>query len=248
MKQVYLLLITVFCLGIILNAQTPYSFINIASDSQVSTKGISANNVWLGAQIGYKLSGPGDFSDNLLVSGRLLYNIDINTTKFKLPVMGDISALRDAASTGNIDSLTAKAQDLLLSTQGINVGLYPFYEAYKNTYFSFTIHGSLTYKLNAFKVDDETINLDQGRFSAGMETSIGKRNDDKYPLTISVTPVLTFFSKNRYKMIFGEEKSSLLSLEITGIVPIGSGFGLLIESVIAKDNAPAVRTGIVFSK
>lgn len=252
MRQILKLAICILILlsGYRNNAQTPMSFAN-AGLSKTGEKGISANNFWLGAQVGYKFGSSDGFADNLLVSGRLLYDVDLGASKFHLPVMGNISSLRDVFTSSpktSEDTIKAKVQDLMISAQGINVGLYPYYIAYSNEYFQFTLHGSATWKLNAFKdKKDETQYLDQGRFSLGIEASIGKSGNGKYPLTVSVTPTYTFFDAEKYEKIFGENKRSITSLEITGVVPVGNGVGLLIESIVASKPFSAFRAGIIIA-
>jgi hypothetical protein len=227
--------------------QTPSAMIN---NKGVRNAGVSAKNPWLGGQIGYKFGGSGEFADNLLTSARLMYPIDIGTKNFQLPVMGNFSQLRDNLSDKlSIDEKNeARLQDLLTSTQGLNIGLYPYYAFPEKTYFSFNIHGCFVYKLNSFKdVSSNPVYMNQGRFSIGFEANIGKINIDKgqYPFTISIAPTLTTFSKNDYMAVFGSTKSNIGSLEITSILPIGRGVGVLFEAVLS--NASTFRTGLLFT-
>jgi hypothetical protein len=229
------------------SAQTP----NILMNNKGRTnKAISARNPWLGGQVGYKFGGSGEFADNLIASARLMYDIDLGFKRFQLPIMGNFSQLRDNLSEklSVDDKNEARIQDIITSTQGLNLGLYPYFVVSEKQYFAFLIHGAAAYKINSFK--DESANavyLQQGRFSLGIEANIGKYNTEqgRYPWTISIAPALTVFSSEDYRSIFGADKSSLTSLEITSVIPIGKGIGFLLESVISKESA--FRTGLLFS-
>jgi hypothetical protein len=180
-----------------------------------------------------------------------LYDIDLGTEKFKLPVMGNISTLRDAFSNEkdpDKDTLQARAQELMLSTQGVNVGLYPYYFLAQEDKFKLVLHGSAAWKLNMFKTkEDKNEYLDQGRFSLGLEATLGSTAGDQAPLVVSITPTLTLFNADKYKLIFGESKSSITSLEITGVLPVGTGIGVLFETIVAKKPYSAFRVGLVFA-
>lgn len=228
-------------------AQTPNALIN---NKGTVNKAISAKNPWLGGQVGYKFGGSGEFADNLIASARLMYEIDLGSKKFVLPVMGNLSQLRDNLSENlTVDEKEiARNQDILTSTQGLNVGLYPYYLIFEKAYFSLLAHGTLAFKLNSFTdVQSNPVYLQQGRFSLGIEAYIGKKDPTtgKYPWTISIAPVTTVFSNMDYKAIFGTERSSLTSLEITSVLPIGKGVGFLLEGVISNNSV--IRTGLLFS-
>ncbi len=229
------------------NAQTPTAMVN--NKGNVS-KALAAKNPWLGGEVGYKFGGSGEFADNLIASARVMYEIEFDSKKFALPVMGNLSQLRDNLSENlTIDEKeSARIQDILTSTQGLNIGLYPYRMIVEKQYFSLLAHGAIVYKLNSFKdMQENPMYFQQGRFSLGIEAYIGKfdTNNGKYPLTISVAPVATFFNSNDYKAIFGIERSLLISLEVTSVVPIGKGVGFLLEGVFSDKSV--VRTGLLFS-
>jgi len=234
------------------NAQTPFSTENVsrsADKSQPTTQGISAANPWLGAQVAYKFGGTDEIADNLIVSARLLYEIDFGTSKFRLPVMGNISDLTatTAVDASSAEQLAQKAQALVMSATGARVGLYPYYVAYKSDVASVVFHGEAAWKLNALEDPTKTLQyLQQLRFSGGIEFGLGKTDGDRLPLTVSVTPTVTVFSAKDYAKIFGEEKSRVSGLEITGVIPVAQGVGFLLEGVLAKD-ANALRAGLVLA-
>lgn len=233
-------------------AQSVKTTKNNGTIANTSSAGIGANNPWFGGQIGYKFAGSDDFSDNLLVSARLLNEIKLSKTdtRFHLPVMGNISQIKDNLNNTNLsdDEKKSGISSLLMSTSGVNVGLYPYYEITRDDFFSITLHGVIAYKLNSFDLGNDNVQyLNQGRFSVGLETSIGETSakTGRNPLTLSIAPTVTVFDKNIYNTVFKESRSNLNSLEITGVLPVGRGFGLLVESIIAKSTS--FRAGILIS-
>jgi hypothetical protein len=162
--------------------------------------------------------------------------------------MGNISKLKESISNATSqDELKSAVQEITMSTSGVNVGLYPYWVLSETKYFSFTLHGAAVYKLNSFQVASKDVQyLNQGRFSLGFEMGIGgKAANGRNPMTLSVAPATTVFSKTAYSTVFSENKSSISSLEITGVVPVGRGFGLLLESVVSKTSI--FRAGILIS-
>src|SRR5687767_4785061 len=90
------LVVTVWAAVFAANAQTPFATQNVGSSSaerSLTLSGPSAGSPWIGGQIAYKFGGSSEFADNLLVAARLLYDIDVGSEKFHLPVMGNISDL-----------------------------------------------------------------------------------------------------------------------------------------------------------
>jgi len=242
-------LIVMICFVLCLNSysQTPSSMMNNVG---LKNAGMAARNPWLGGQIGYKFGGSDEFADNLIASARLMYEIDLSSKKFQLPIMGNVSQLRDNLDLDLDDDIKdeARIQDLITSTQGVNLGLYPYYIWKQKNTLALIIHGVAAYKINAFKESEEsTIYFQQGRFSVGVEAQIGKYDNSKgqYPWTISLAPTLTIFKKSDYTAIFGNEKSSISSLEITSVLPIGRGMGFLLEAIISDKSI--IRTGLLLS-
>ena len=248
MKRYFLFSVLFFC-TLVLNAQSPTSFTNTAGQKIVAA-GMSANNPWVGAQIGYKIGESDDFSDHLLVSGRFLWEIPFEGAKnFHLPVMGNLAQLKnDISKKLTVDTVKAKIEQALLSTQGIQVGLYPYYIIHNETNFSLTLHGVLSWKVNGFKDDSNgTTYMHQGKFSLGAEIALGATKGGRNQLVVSVAPTIAFFNKNDYNAVFGKEKSSLFSTEITGVVPLGEGLGLLVESILAQESYSVFRVGIILA-
>jgi hypothetical protein len=236
----------------------------VGNDAEPKAGGLAANNPWLGSQVAYRFGGGDEFSDNLLVSARLLYEINLGSSKFALPVMGNVSPITQGLRDGlDEDALKQKAAELLQSSQGITVGLFPYY-VMEHDRLLLTFHSVAAWRLNAFGdtatagegeaetgAGEEPVYLHQGRFALGAEVLIGKRDDGSAPLTVSVSPTLAVFSADQFQRAFGERKSSLFSLELTGIVPIGKGVGVLFEGIIGSEigseSRNAFRVGLLLT-
>jgi hypothetical protein len=235
--------------------QTPASTMNLGLPNGASNeRGMSAANLWSGAQIIYKFKGSGDLADNLLVGARLLYEINLSDDekdqRFYLPVMGNISDLTAAVTAGatDLEQLDQKGTELLMSSTGATVGLYPYYKIYKGSAASIIVHGVAAWKLNGFPAESgDTTYLSQGRFSIGVEAGIGKTDKGRLPLTVSIAPVLTVVGSGAYQQIFGETKNTIPSLEITGVIPVGQGIGFMIEGVSASHGRSSLRAGLVLA-
>ena len=232
--------------------QTPSSVMSNGGKFKQEAEGASGFNPWLGAQLVHNFEGTGDFTDNLVITGRLLYELNTSSQKFKIPVMGNISDLKSELLTDK-EKLDNALSEIVIGDQGLNIGIYPYYvvDDYADDDFYFIIHGSAGWKLNGFQVDTTTTNyLNTGRFSAGIEIGYGLLNEatgDK-PITLSLTPVYSIFDKAQYNEVFGEEKGSLFSFEITGIIPISkTGIGIMLQSVISPDTDNTFRAGIILT-
>ena len=250
--KIKLSFIFIFFAGTILMSQTPTSFMNNGGKFNNKAEGASAFNPWVGAQLLNNFEGTGDFVDNLIVSARVLYEVKTNSTSFKIPVMGNISELKSDLLT-DTEKTKEAINKIILGDQGLNFGIYPYYilNDYDDDDFYLIAHGSLGYKLNGFQLDSTTTEyLNSGRISAGLEVGYGLLNEvtgDK-PITLSLTPVITFFDKEQYQTIFEENLGSIFSFEITGIIPISStGVGIMIEKVFANEGNNPIRVGVIFT-
>lgn len=229
-------------------AQTPTAFKNTKG---IDNKGMSAKNPWIGGQIGYRFAkSNAEFADNFSPAARILQDLDLGTKSFQMPIMGNFGQLRDNSSDSVLSDQSKQARyaDLVSSTQGINVGLHPYYTLKADTFFSSIIHGSLEYRLNSFKDTVQSVAyLHQAKVRLGVEVHLGKYSTEKgrYPLTFDISPTISFFDSRIYRSIFRDNESTAVALELTGIVPIGKGLGFLIEGIISKQNQ--LRIGFIFA-
>lgn len=232
--------------------QTVTSFMNNGGKLNKAAEGASGFNPWLGAQLVHSFEGTGDFADNIVITGRLLYELKTSSKKFKVPVMGNISDLKSEL-LNDAKKLESALTNIVIGDDGLNVGIYPYFiiNDYAGDDFYLLAHGSASLKMNGFQIDSTQTNyLNTGRFSAGLEMGYGlfdKKSGDR-PITLSVTPVFSFFDKEEYNDVFGEERNSIVSLEFTGIIPISkTGIGLMIQSVVSGNTNNVFRAGIILS-
>jgi len=256
MKKIALTLLSGCLITFSAFSQTASSVLSMSRTNtlklQESAAGSSGFNPWLGAQLLLNVAGTGDVSDNLIVSGRLLYQLKTTSKKFKIPIMGNISNLTSDLENKKADEIEQSVNEIVMSDKGLNIGLYPYYilVPYDRDFYLLA-HGSLNWKLNGFKLTDSTSNyLNIGRFSAGFEIGYGTLDNitgDK-PLTISITPTLSLFDKTKYKEIFGIDKSMVLGLELTGIIPISkTGIAVVLDGIFSKGTDAAFRVGFILS-
>ena len=251
MIRMLVLLITLVPVG--LRGQSPAAMKN-AAGQELEGFG-AANNPWLGAQLSYGFGGSSEVADNFLVSARVLYDLLDGLGSgggeggFFLPVVGNLAPLLERVSPGqdSASQIDQRAQELMTGSAGLNVGVHPYWVPVVRQALRVTVHGGAAYKLNALRdAADDLVYLHQGRFALGAEFAVGRRTGGRLPLTLSVTPVLTVFGQNDYQQVFGTARGSLLALESTAVVPVGRGFGILLEGVLAQESRSTFRAGFVF--
>lgn len=203
MKKIILGLLMV--LGIVCVAQTPYAVLNSVSTPSIMTKEVSADNVWIGAKLTGTLGGNDDFSDALVLNGKILYNADFKA--FKLPIISNISF---NFSDGSLDGF-------ILGDKGISIGVYPYRVVKDGSDFKIVLHGGLAYKL--LPKDNNTITPQQTKIFGGFEVA-KKLKEDSYPFTLSITPAY---------LINNIEKKNFMAIEATTILPVSGGLGVLAE-------------------
>mgnify|MGYP003599144981 FL=1 len=205
MKKI-LLLLSFALSGWIMYGQTAYSVFNSVSSKDIQLQEVSANNVWIGAKLTGQLGANDDFSDAIVVNGRVLYNADFKS--FKLPIISNVSL--NFSDIGDIEGF-------LVGDKGISIGLYPYRVVKSGSDFNIVLHGGLAYKL--IPKDKLSITPKQTKIFAGFEVA-KKVKEDSYPLTFSVSPAY---------LINNLERSNFMAIEATGIVPVSGGLGLLVE-------------------
>jgi hypothetical protein len=231
--------------------QTPFGSMNAGGAAAPEALGAAANNPWLGSQVAAKIGDSDDLADVFLVSARTFYDIDVGFERFHLPVMANLSPLSQSLPD-SASELREQMEDLALSTQGVNIGLYPFMEFALSDFLLITPHGAAAYRLNSFQPPaqgdgdaTEKVYLHQFRTSLGVEAALGARSDGDAVLTLSVAPTLSFFSAEKHRQLFGYDESRFAALEITAILPLGDGFGFLAEYVDGEGSVNLFRVGLI---
>jgi hypothetical protein len=180
--------------------------------------------------------------------------------KFHLPVVSNFGG--DIGPDSGKDAIDQHVKELLASASGVTAGLFPYYEATHSDNLMLTLHGLFAWRYNSFKplaassgtgddakedADADLVPLHQVKSGIGLEAVIGDRSDGKGGLTVSVTPVLTWFTdKAAYKSVFGEERSHLGGVEVVGIIPVSDkGVGVVLEGVAAQGGKRSFRAGLM---
>jgi hypothetical protein len=219
-KNYLLLVASLLCLS--LQAQSPFvtQSLNSGPEGGTTLKSASYANKWIGAKLGGTIAGGGDLSDNILLSGRIVYNIE--GKGFNLPIVSSVN-FGDAKSGG-----------FTFGDKGISVGIYPYKQIAKTASLTTVIHGGVAYK---FQPGEAGIVPQQTRIFAGLEFAHFV-SPESYPLTLSITPLYT---------INNMSLGNIFALETTAVVPISGGLGVLAEltNPFQKASTSIFKMGII---
>jgi len=201
-------------------AQTPFSMIASHPQGPASLSATSMDNPWVGAKLLYNVAG--DVSNSFLLSGRAMYVID----------KGDTWAIPAIANVGisNIDSLDEDS--------GVSIGVYPWKTIMRQYMKVINIHGAINYHIAQLTDAGSMTDL---RIMAGIEAAFYPKNGGM-PATISAGP--------EYIINTGGSLPNTFGIQITGVLPIATGLGLLVESdiPITKSTPSAgVKIGVILN-
>jgi|GEM_PF-2941156 len=213
------------CVVVFATAQTPFQTVN-SRKSGLQASQASANNPWIGAKLSYSFDDNQDLSDNFLLNGRLLYSLSDPEAKWQFPIISNVSL----SLTG--DNSILDIADLLTSEKGITAGLYPYTVLKSTGSTTWVLHGAGVYRILP-KADSS---FQQVRILAGVEVAHALK-EGGIPATVSLTPVYHF----------NNQSDNFLSLELTGVLPVAEGMGLLLEYVrpFNSNASPVFRAGII---
>lgn len=189
-------------------AQTPFDMVSSHANEQTSALSASSlNNPWVGAKLGYNVSG--DVSESFLLSARVMY-VPYAGDRFAFPVVGNVG-LNNADST-NADN-------------GVSIGVFPYYSLSAEGDFKLLLHGGLNYHILTKADAGEASEF---RILAGLEAALyGK--DGGPPTTLSIAPEAVINT--------GPVNDTQWGLDITGVLPVAKGLGLLAEGWVPfQDN------------
>lgn len=218
---------SVFLLGLMLSialtAQTPFSVVNSHGTTyQEYSKSASLANPWIGAKVSKNFNENLPIDQSFLLSAKVLY-APLSGPGWSIPVVTTVGI-------GNSDIFNPDA--------GINLGVYPYYNLSKQSSFQFVVHGALAYKVIESGVPEEADNPEQFKVSAGFEAILSPP-DGGAPTTLSIAPTY----------MFNNISDDAGGLEITGVLPIATGLGILAESYIpfkeVNSYAGNFRLGII---
>ena len=204
----------------IATAQTPFSMVSSANQKNQPAK-ISANslnNPWVGAKLAYNLAA--DVSNSFILSGRVMYSID-EGDKYAIPLIANVGF-------NNADSLD--------DDNGVSIGVYPWYIISQKNKSTILLHGGLNYHV-ADRM--EAGYLTEVTMLAGIEAALYPKNGGA-PATISAGP--------EYIINTGGAIDNQFAINITGVVPIANGLGLLVESdipLIKSQLSTGLKIGVI---
>jgi hypothetical protein len=213
----------------------------------------AANNEWFqaGAQLGYRIDGNANFEEDLIASGRVVlqqYSYPGMSPNIGFPVIGNVSKLTPGLTKDSVSSLV---QRMMNTAEGLNIGLYPYWEFRPrgNGWARATMFGSAVYKANAGRdrVDSSAVTVNQGRISVGVGTDLFVAG--KMPLTLSAELSGTFFDGRAFRRITATDRefNRFLTLELTGIAPLGESFGFLGQFAAPTEGKRMFRVGLIYT-
>lgn len=220
---------------------------------EVATVGVSAStrNYWVGAKVGYNLLGDSD--DNSFVgSAAIEINLLDNLPRRHLfGVIGNLGNFQFTQSEDNKDDIQKLAQ----SVNGISLGLgythesnkIPLTNHYNNPHLYFRQFARMGVRYNSFKdvgEANETVNFAQFVVNGGVELELyGFKNGGALSLSSGVS--LYLFDNSLYEQLFEEEKSSLLTVDVTLTLPLSKSLGLFTNGTFARNSSPIFVLGLV---
>lgn len=214
------LLIPLFLISLTISAQTPFSMIASHPQGPALLSATSMDNPWVGAKLLYNVAG--DVSNSFLLSGRAMYVID----------KGDTWAIPAIANVGisNIDSLDEDS--------GVSIGVYPWKTIMRQYMKVINVHGAINYHIAQLTDAGSMTDL---RIMAGIEAAFYPK-DGGMPATISAGP--------EYIINTGGSLPNTFGIQFTGVLPIATGLGLLLESdlPLTKSTPSAgVKIGVILN-
>lgn len=195
-----------------LTAQTPFTVLSSHGESPAALSASSQVNPWVGAKLVYNVSG--DVSESFLLSGRVLY-VAAAGERYAFPIVGNVGL-------NNADSLSVD--------NGVSIGVFPYYILNTGFPFKLLLHGGLNYR--TLVLNDASLN--EFRVMAGLEAALYPRESNGSPTTLSVAPEYVINTIDAINNSWG--------LNITGVLPIANGLGLMLEGTVPLNNE-STRTG-----
>jgi hypothetical protein len=214
-------------------AQSPYSITNSHKQDKTSTQDVgtqqsSLRNAWVGSKLAYNVDESKPLNESFLLSAKVLYT-PVAGDRFAIPVVGNVGLGSQAEG------------DILNPDAGVNLGIYPWYllsdPTNTDSRLTLVLHGGLGYKVLTAELPEGAEAPQQLKLIGGLEIAFA--SDEGLPTTLSVTPVY-LFNTNAGVDNFG-------ALEITGILPIANGLGLLAEGSFPFDQGISgqFRLGVI---
>jgi hypothetical protein len=240
------------------SAQLPSGDVPIVRRRGADSAGLAAADgadpfkTWVGATVAYNFATSGQAADKLGVAARATLNSwrpkwNTGPWTFAVPIVGNVA--KPSSGGDGAEELELKAQELLTSSEGIYVGVAPYFERPLNRAKTYALRlvGAALARTNAVKdrTADTTFYLTHSRFSVGALLAIGGFDVGTGVLSAEFSTLRV--NPDKYELAFGERKRRLSSIELVLIVPIADNVGILGQAVLdqtgPRDNA--WRLGVV---
>jgi hypothetical protein len=215
-----IILLSLIMIAAISYAQTPFSMVSSHPDGPARISANSLNNPWVGAKLAYNLAG--DVSNSFLLSGRVMYSVD-EGDNYAIPIVANVGF-------NNADSLD--------KDNGVSIGVYPWYILSKNEKTTLLLHGGVNYHVMD---KDDAGYISESRIMAGIEAAFYPKSGGA-PVTLSAGP--------EYIINTGGSLGNAFAIQVTGVMPVATGLGLLVESDIPLDKSTissGVKIGVIIN-
>jgi len=217
-----------------------------------TTETTDPTGTWMNATVAYNLASSGNSADKLNVAGQVILNywrpnaLAIHGASLQVPIIGNIAKPTTGKETA--EQLKDKAQELVASSEGLYVGVAPYWQwLHKNKYGS-KAFWSASFRTNALKdiSTDSTFYLNQGRFSIGFQEQLGQF--DTGVGSFSVETTLLTFSASNYARAYGERRAQLYTTDVVLIVPVGDNVGIVGQAALNHSGGDHVwRVGVLLT-
>lgn len=173
--------------------------------TKVLTEQVSLANPYVGvAKLAYNLDPDRSLENNLIFSAGAQI-VPIRGERFAIPILG----------VGGLGS-----SDILNPNSGLNIGVFPYYYALKQENLQVVLHVGANYKTIVEGVGADETAPQQLKFLGGAEIIYAK-DADSLPFTFSVSPTYLYHTD--------DATGNTAAIELTAVVPIAEGLGLLAE-------------------
>lgn len=225
---------------------------NKPSGIEEVTTSMGPRNPWsaIGAQIGYNLSG-GEAADNILASGRALLEVlGRDSPHYGIYLFGNLSRLKPDVATDDPDKVDdIKLRELQQADQGIFVDIVPhlFWGDPGNR--SESLWLSAGWKVNALRDSTDNVRyLNQARVSIGGEITGLPGKFAGLPASLDVEASLGIqMNKDVFHSVFPDRGTALKNIDVSLIIPAGSGRGLILSSTMTQRAKPVWMLGLLFA-
>jgi len=227
--------------------------------AEVVTVQDTLSSYWASSKLVYNFFGDGGGLEDIGVDGKITLNAINISNNFIIPLMANITP---PVVPLEIDTVKQNIESLLLSNDGINLGIYPYYKIKfdnirggKTSLFAvFTAFGKV--KINGLKDSTNEINnIYQSEFGINILTQFGgfvkTKSPGNFSIQLSYSSILSSEQNflNQYSAYSNNQEKNWLNFNTTLIIPvINDGLGILFNYRIASKTIGQFSTGIIYAQ